>query len=574
MTGSQLAIMMFSFAGMVLFAGVAVVLYLRQQQLREAAPPPLPVTPKPAAPQASPIEEPTEPTEFVPARHGGPDPDAPRKLGESGTELVPAPHGPEDPEAELEATELVPVHHAPPDPEESGTELVSVHHAPPEERTAFVQPHFAPEPPPPAERTAMVQPRLEPEPPPQPVPVPAPVPAKPVEAPAAAPEPSTDHAHHFDLAVAALAESFEQLRSGAAPGTIESTHARWRGHLAVLHSADLDALSTTLRPALSATEPARRSAAWRALLTHRKLSLREQLPELVDGLDGDARAAAVATLASIADPRVERALAVGLEGAQAKGADKAATWRFWLEVATRRGEGPDDDAIAAALASSEPEILALGLRLLPRSSRRDAQRAQADSLVFAPNAAVRTAAIEASVTLGHKGAWLVARQLARNPSFPRITALVASLGTAAELDALAAALERPSLAAALALLASGRAAAFERCAVLVDDQDALTPEEREALSAALAAARGEGPSQSPEHRLLAGERRTGPTLSAWLRRPESARDPLLAHLCAELRVRTRGEVDLDPALEPDAWRRRVQAAAATLEALDLDAPVP
>ncbi|MFO7561756.1 MAG: hypothetical protein R6X02_03880 [Enhygromyxa sp.] len=634
MATSQLVLMLLSFAGMFAFAGVALWLWLRQRRA-----PPVPAsqvaaaarTSPATAPKPAPAPEPEpEVTEFValPGRreddspqphlrgHEGASPvdvavDAAEEPVE-GTEFIPAP-------LELaahrqgvgeERTEFMQVHHG------SGAPMGPSTGADDEDRTAFVAP---PEPPGPGERTAFVAP------PPAPVPgepttfvapPPAPVPGEPTTfvappeplapelgerssfeappapelpvapppvsspAPPAPPPPHVEpepkpvpHAsapiaaelrEHFELAVAALAQ-LEQRED-------EDLTTALRGHLEVLASAPLDPLLELSRPAIEAPDPtgSRCHTAWLALLQHKSWPARRALPELIAGLDEGARAEGLRALASWDDPRAPGLAVAGLEQAPAEHRHE------WLELFAERGWDPGEAAVVDALRSSDPKLLIIGLRLA--GARESGQiQAEVSAQVFATDPAVRIEAIETSLVFAGQSAWLVCRQLARNPAFPRAAELVGLLGSMAEITALCQVASAANSAALLwGLGLSGRPEALQSCATTLDD-DELRPAARAAL--ALACGRefdstasaqawlGQAPASA---RLIGGEPRTLDAIARALSNSDSI--PLRQAIARELQIRSGGRVALAATLRPQAHRRQLDDLR-RLE-LDLDRDFP
>ena len=549
--------MTLSFAAMLGFASVAAWLWLRQRD----APPP--ATDKGAIPaKARPAEvhrepEPREATEFV-AVPGQREEDSPVTPAGEHTEFVPPPSEQDEP---VERTEFIAnpsALRAAPIVEER-TAFV----APPpaiEERTSFVAPppQLAVE-----ERTSFVAPPIFDAPPvvsSQPPLREAPDSSSPRIAPAIDPpktDPTAALREHFDLAVVAFA-TLEQQEDAD-----EST--RLHGHLEVLGSAAIDPLLEVVRPALVDSNDARVGAAWLALLQHKTWPAKRALPQLLAELDERSRTEALRALASWDDPRAASLASAGLEH------DAGTPEREveWLELFATRGWDPGDAAIDRALSSTHARLLVAGLRLA--GSRKPEQvRAKVSAQLFASDPAVRIEAIETALVFAEQSAWLVCRQLARNPAFPRAAELVGLLGSETEVAQLC---QAASIAGSAPLVwglgLSGRPIALEACAAALDDTEL-----RAAASAALALALGrelDSPAAVREvvakhdaPRLIGGAPRTLAALAKTLADTDSL--PLRRAIARELRIRARGRVISTPELRPPAYRRQLDE----LRSLDLD----
>jgi hypothetical protein len=515
----QLVLMILCFAGMVGFAAIAVLLWVRQQQPPPAPRPADKPAPKPAVIEPAAIEpviEP-EPTEFIPLA-GQREADSPQLYAPEPerTEFIPSPIA-----APSENTEFV---------TPFGLEVQPS--APePEERTEFI-PHSD------ASLPAHVEP---PPPPPPPAPIPAPQGGGPVLS------------EHFELAVAALA-GLEQAEDAAMAMTLH-------GHLEVLASAPAEQSLGLLRPVVAAPDSAsvRRAAAWLALFQHKSWPTRRALPELLAELDERCRSEGLRALASWDDPRGQSLAAAGLEHATPEHRAE------WLELFADRGWDPGDAAVDQALGARDPRLLVVGLRLASTHAR-----AKVSAQLFASDPAVRIEAIETALAFGEQSAWLVCRQLARNPMFPRAAELVGLLGSETEAAQLG---QAASIAGSAPLLwgigLSGRPLALEACASALDDGEL-----RNAAQAALALASGlafDSPETAREWlakqtapRLIGGAPRTLAALASVLQASDSL--ALRGAIARELRIRARGRVALTPELRPRAFRRQLDE----LRQLDLD----
>lgn len=361
---------------------------------------------------------------------------------------------------------------------------------------------------------------------------------------------------HFELAVAALAQL--ERREDADQAT--ALH----GHLEVLAAAPIDPLLELLRPALADPLDTRCDAAWLALLHHKSWPARRALPDLLRELDDRGRVQGRRSLASWDDPRAPSLAAAALE--QARGGER----RAWLELFAERGWDPGDAAIDEALDTGDPELLILGLRLA--GSRRSEQvRAKVSDQLFAADPAVRIEAIETALSFAEQRAWLVCRQLARNPAFPRAAELVGLLGSQSEIVALcqaASAANSTSLLWGLGL--SGRAVALQTCAAALAD-DELRADAQAALTLACgrelesADEARQWLAQAPASaRLIGGAPRTLDAIAQTLAKTDSI--PLRRAIARELRIRSGGRVFLPAELRPRALRRQLDP----LRRLDLD----
>src|SRR5690606_22968479 len=387
-------------------------------------------------------------------------------------------------------------------------------------------------------------------------------------APAPTPAPSDSSValrEHFELAAASLA----QLERGDDPQQATALH----GHLEVLASAPIEPLLELLQPELATPDPthARCGAAWLALLHHKTWPARRALPQLLAGLDPIGRTEGLRALASWADPRAPGLAAAGLEHATSE-AERVE----WLELFADRGWDPGDPAIDRALGSTEPRVSIVGLRLAG-SRPVDRVRPRVSAQLFAADPAVRIEAIETALVFAEQSAWLVCRQLARNPTFPRAAELVGLLGSEGELAALSQAAGVGGSASLLwGLGLSGRKVALEVCAAALDDREL-----RAAAGAALAIACGREFGSADEARewlgarasstrMIGGAPRTLAALARILAESESL--PLRRALARELRIRARGRVVLTPQLRAQAWRRQLDALLELDVDLDRDFP--
>lgn len=562
MPTSQLVLMILSFAGMFGFAGVAVWLWMRQQSAAPARPAAAKPPAKPPA-EAKAAAAIVEVTEFVPLP-GNREDDSPQ----------PHPHAPAGAtatEEPIERTEFIAApleligrgratHEPAAAPER--TEFLAPFGSESAERTAFV--------PAPAERTAFIEPPVQLSPPPvlveQRIERPDPVLAtaadelvgEPIPTPPAS-DRVTDLREHFDLAAAALA----QLERSDDPARATALH----GHLEVLASAPIDPLLELVRPVIADPDPtdARHAAAWLALLQHKSWPAKRALPDLLAELDDHGRSEGLRALASWDDPRAPGLAVAGLEHASSPAARGE-----WLELFADRGWDPGDAAVDQALAVTDPRLLIAGLRLAG-ARPPDRVRSKVSAQLFASDPAVRIEAIETALVFAEQSAWLVCRQLARNPAFPRAAELVGLLGSEAELAQLC---QAASVAGSAPILwglgLSGRPLALEACAASLDDDEL-----RSAAQAALALACGQAfdsptearewlAGRAPGVRLIDGVPRTRDALARTLAGSDS---PALRRAIArELRIRAGGRVVLTPELRPRAWRRQLD----DLLALDVD----
>lgn len=478
--------------------------------------------PSPALPPAEPtslMRPPSEATAFLPA----PAPAEP-------TSLMQPPY---------ESTAFVPSPALPP------TEPTSLMPSPaPAELRAFVSPPA----PPPAEPSVSL-PR---------VPTPEPTRVRPMT-------PSVDVDEHLRHAI----EAFERIQTGKAePGAREALD----GHLAVLASAPADELLQRLR----ADGPALREQVLLLALLHGDTwPARTALGPMLDGFDAARRETALQLLRSWDDPR-----ASSIAGAALAAASSSEQRAMWLRCFADRGWDPGADAIEAALDDDDAAVLVAGLRLLARPDRHPHLQSRLTTATYAPDPRVRMQAIEAALASANQSAWLMCRQLARNPSFPVAAELVALLGSEAEVAALCQSLDAEALPALLRALAlSGRPVALRRCVARFDDPDA---DLREAARAGLALANGRSFADAAAARdwldgldgatrWLGGRPRTGVQVIEALRNADVATRRALAR---ELSIRSRGRIHVDAELLPDAMQRQLDGVQAEVDGLDLDRGFP
>jgi hypothetical protein len=200
-------------------------------------------------------------------------------------------------------------------------------------------------------------------------------------------------------------------------------------------------------------------------------------------------------------------------------------------------------------------------------------------LLFANDAAVRMQAIETALAFGNQSAWLVCRQLARNPRFPAAAQLVGLLGTEAEITEQCRAFEAtPNAELLTGLGLSGRPVVLRACVDRLEDPDLAL---REAAHAALTLAAGSAFESSTaartwlasqQHpRILAGSRRWAGQVTAVL---GTASPPLRHVLARELRIRSRGQVHVDASLLPHAFARQLVRVKEGAAQIDFDRGFP
>lgn len=465
------------------------------------------------------------------------------------TDLIPAPLAGWQRSASAEPTTIV----APPS---EATAFLP----PPAEPTMFMRPpHEAPS----AEPTMLVQPPPAP-PPTEPsvslprVPPPEPPRMQPVT-------PSIDVDEHLRHA----SEAFERIHTGEAkPGTREALD----GHLAVLASTPADELLQRLQPG---GPMLREQVLLLALLHSESWPARTALGPMLAGFDEARRETALQLLRSWDDPR-----ASSIVGAALAAATSSEQRAMWLRCFADRGWDPGADAIEAAIDDDDPAVLVAGLRLLARPDRHPHLQSRLTTATYAPDPRVRMQAIEAALASANQSAWLMCRQLARNPSFPAAAELVALLGSEAEVAALCQSLDAEAVPALLRALAlSGRPVALRCCVARFEDPDAGL---REAARAGLALASGRSLDDAAAARdwlddldaatrWLGGRPRTGAQVIEALRSTDVATRRALAR---ELSIRSRGRVHVDADLLPDAMQRQLDGVQADVDGLDLDRGFP
>lgn len=612
----QIVMMLIGFAGMAGFGGAAVWLVMRrhgsnrsdasQKQTQPGAVAAPATDPAPAPVPAPEIHEPTEfvalpnhreedspvvddGTAFIePAFAAAIDPrDATRLAAPAAddtpapekTELIPSPLAGRQRNATAEATSLV-------QPPSEATGFVPSPALPPAEPTSLMQPPseataFLPAPArtePPYESTAFVpSPALPPTEPtslmPSPAPAelrafvspPAPPPAEPSVSLPRVPTPSVDVDEHLRHA----SEAFERIQTGKAEsGAREALD----GHLAVLASTPADELLQRMQ---AGGPTLREQVLLLALLHSESWPARTALGPMLDGFDAAGRETALQLLRSWDDPR-----ASSIAGAALAAATSSEQRAMWLRCFADRGWDPGADAIEVALDDDDPAVLVAGLRLLARPDRHPHLQSRLTTHTYAPDPGVRMQAIEAALASANQSAWLMCRQLARNPSFPAAAELVALLGSEAEVASLCQSLDAEPLPALLRALAlSGRPVALRRCVARFDEPDTgLRDAARAGLALAssrsfddAAAARDWLDGLDAAARWLGGRPRTGVQMIEALRSADVATRRALAR---ELSIRSRGRVHVDAELLPDAMQRQLDGVQADVAGLDLDRGFP
>jgi hypothetical protein len=379
---------------------------------------------------------------------------------------------------------------------------------------------------------------------------------------------SFDLTEHFSLA----AEAFEQLQRATTAGSLEV----WRGHLEVLGSIPGEQLHEQLRPELAGPPNNRWAAALLALLHNKSWAPKRAFGQLLTELDAERRDAAMRVLRSWDDPRGQEIAAAGLELG-----DTSMLRATWLECFADRGWDPGAKAIVAALADSDPRIVGAGLRSLPNCEHPTSLEPKLASHLFAVAPSVRAQAIETALLFANNSAWLICRQLARNPSFPVAAELVGLLGTATDIDALRGALDTsgsPALLRGLGL--SGRRVALDACVTRFDDED---PGTRAAARECLGYAAGQPFESAPEARAWLDKHEIPRLLGSAARTPAQvlaaladADLPLRRTIARELRVRSGGRLHLDVDTLPEAWRRQLERLGQTdsFAAIDFERGFP
>lgn len=565
----QLILMALCFAAMLAFGGVALWLWLRQRKTTRLPAPrserqaSAPMTAAPVSSAAA--------SDAPPARAPASEPE-PALPPHEPTEFVALGHS-----RELDSPVLDP----------SGTEVIAVFHAatPPAEPTEVVASAAGPTRPvaPPAESTQLFVPektefipaplgprtQLVPSPPPAAAPrFEAPAPAPRFEAPA--PSSSViDLPEHLRLAI----DAFAQLQRE--PST-PAHHDALAGHLDVLGSAPATTLLELVSPLLAREPDLAFAAALLVLLHNKAWPARSALAPLLAELDHAHQRAALQLLRSWDDPRAEPLAHASLALALAQDVDARA---LWLDCFAERGWDPGVAVIEAALTDADPRLVTAALRLLPRSDAAPRLQTKLAGLLFASDSAVRMQAIETALAFGNQSAWLVCRQLARNPSFPAAAQLVGLLGTEAEITEQCRAFESAPTAELLAGLGlSGRPVVLAACIARFDDPDV---ELRAAAHATLTLAAGSTFAAS-EHaqtwlssqqhpRVLGGTRRWAAQVTAVL---GTASEPLRRLLARELRIRSRGHVHVDASLLPYAFARQLAQVKERVAELDFERGFP
>jgi hypothetical protein len=310
------------------------------------------------------------------------------------------------------------------------------------------------------------------------------------------------------------------------------------------------------------------------LLHNKAWPAKSAFTTLLAELDDAHKHAALQLLRSWDDPRAQPLAAASLALAQ-----DVHTRALWLGCFAERGWDPGVGAIEAALADADPRLITAALRLLPGIDAASRLQTKLAVLLFANDPAVRMQAIETALAFGNQSAWLVCRQLARNPNFPAAAQLVGLLGTEAEITEQCQAFETAPTAQLLAGLGlSGRPVVLRACVERFDDPDL---ELRETARATLTLAAGSAfesmtaartwlaSQQYP--RILGGTRRWAAQVTAVL---GTASEPLRDLLARELRIRSRGKVHVDASLLPHAFARQLVLVKERVAEIDFDRGFP
>jgi hypothetical protein len=544
----QMILMGLCFAAMLAFVGVALWLWLRQRTT--ARPPAQRSNRQASAPTPARAESSAPTAAAAPAPAPAPPPLAPEV--DEPTEFVALPQlrEPDSPNFDEPGTEVMAAF--PKAPPAEPTQVVSLPAEPTQlfvpEKTEFI--------PAPLGARAKFEP---PAPTPSLAPTPTPTPTP-------APTPSAiDLPEHLRLAI----DTFDQLqREPPTPARVDAL----AGHLDVLGSAPSSIVHELISPLL-AREPDHRFAASLLVLLHNKTwPAKSAFTTLLAEFDDAHKRAALQLLRSWDDPRAPSLAAASLALAQ-----DLDTRALWLDCFAEHGWDPGVGVIEAALADSDPRLVTPAMRLLPRSDAALRLQTKLAGLLFANDGAVRMQAIETALVFGNQSAWLVCRQLARNPSFPAAAQLVGLLGTEAEITEQCRTFElTPELLAGLGL--SGRPVVLRACVERFDDPDlalretaraTLTLAAGSAFESTTAAQTWLASQQYP--RILGGTRRWAAQVTAVL---GTASEPLRSLLARELRVRSRGKVHVDASLLPHAFARQLVLVKEGVAEIDFDRGFP
>jgi hypothetical protein len=146
------------------------------------------------------------------------------------------------------------------------------------------------------------------------------------------------------------------------------------------------------------------------------------------------------------------------------------TRKFWLDLLEDRRIDPGPDLLRELLASDDPELVVRGLQLAKYHDDPQARSQAAQShLTNMRHPAQRMAAVELALFDRQPAAWMFCRQMANAPEYPRATELIASLGTARELDPLLRRLDRAHGDGLWLLCRSGRKSAAALAARRLQD---------------------------------------------------------------------------------------------------------
>jgi hypothetical protein len=299
--------------------------------------------------------------------------------------------------------------------------------------------------------------------------LPIPAPPKEFEIPRA-PPPSISAeilTEHFEAALRVFGPMLGLEGHGDLAARVQGPELEWRQHVEVLALTAERAANELIWPTLVDTSApsARRKAAALMLLELEAAKGHERLLERFAELDEVGREAAILGLTLWNSPRAET---TALKGWQA--ADGIEQQMLWLRVFIERAADPGP---AVILKATEPELLAIGLSLLPFHAQGREHAARIDRHILTGKPAVRMAAVRAGLTFERPAPWLACKQASRDPALPEICLLYAMLAPAKELETLSTWAKQPAAPAhaGWALGVSGRRVGIEACLDRLDHAD-------------------------------------------------------------------------------------------------------
>jgi hypothetical protein len=308
---------------------------------------------------------------------------------------------------------------------------------------------------------------------------PPPPSAAPTAAPLVIDIPEQELRAQFDDGARALVSYLDTIEHGDCDlaALDEGLLRKWQGATEVLALVAQRSFDERLLPVLTARDinpSLRTAAALTGLELHKKVSKGQaRILEAAEQLDDVGHAAIVRAVALWDDPGAETL--VQKESGRSQGPHQL----NWLRLLAELGVDPGPDLIARCLSAGSPELLAAGIRLLPYFAKGAAEAARLDRHLFdTKQPELRQSAIETGLFFRRQSAWLICRQIAHDPQYPRSCELLALLGAAGEVESLIAwAVKSTAPAhAAWCMGLTGRVAGIEGCLARMGEADAAVVE--------------------------------------------------------------------------------------------------